>query len=69
MMVGVIIAVALVTSSGVVGLTQAVTDVQSGSSARHYVRAVIFGLVQLIAGLVFASLSIFLVTCPQKRYK
>ena len=60
MMVGVVIAVALVTSSGVVGLTQAMTDVQSGATAGDYIRAVVFGLVQLVAGLVFASISIFL---------
>ncbi len=60
MMVGVVIAVALVTSSGVVGLTQAMTDIQAGAEAGEYIRAVIAGLVQLAAGLVFASVSIFL---------
>jgi uncharacterized membrane protein YjfL (UPF0719 family) len=60
MMAGVVIAVALVTSSGVVGLTQAMTDVQGGAGAGEYVRAVIFGLIQLVAGLAFASVSIFL---------
>ncbi len=60
MMAGVIIAVVLVTSSGIVGLTQALTDVRSGSDAAEYVRAVGFGLIQLLAGLALASFTIFL---------
>lgn len=60
MMLGVVIAVALVTSSGIVGLTDAVTNVQSGAGAVEYGRAVAFGVVQLAAGILFAVISIFL---------
>ena len=60
MAVGVIIAVVLVTSSGIVGLTQSLTDVKSGAAAGEYIRAVGFGLVQLVAGLLFASGTVFL---------
>ena len=60
MMLGVVIAVALVTSSGIVGLTDAVTNIPSGATTGTYVRAVGFGIVQLLAGIVFAVISIFL---------
>lgn len=59
MMLGVIIATALVVSSGVVGLTQAVTSV-SGANLMDYVVPIIFGLIQLAAGVGFAAISIFL---------
>ncbi len=59
MMLGVIIATALVVSSGVVGLTQAVTGV-TGVNLMDYIVAIIFGLIQLAAGVGFAVISIFL---------
>lgn len=59
MMLGVVIATALVVSSGVVGLTQAVTGV-SGVNLMDYVIAIIFGLIQLAAGVGFAVISIYL---------
>ena len=59
MMLGVIIATALVVSSGVVGLTQAVTSVSS-ANLMDYVVPIIFGLIQLAAGVGFAVVSIFL---------
>lgn len=60
MTLGVIISVTLVTSSGIVGLTDAVTDVRSGASAATWGRAVGFGVLQLVAGIVFAVISIFM---------
>jgi len=59
MMLGVVIATALVVSSGVVGLTQAVTSVSS-ANLMDYVVPIIFGLIQLAAGVGFAVVSIFL---------
>lgn len=59
MMLGVIIATALVVSSGVVGLTQAITDLR-GVNVVDYIIAIIFGLVQLGAGVGFAVISIYL---------
>mgnify|MGYP001574680577 CR=1 FL=1 len=63
MMLGVIIATALVISSGVVGLTQAITGVSGQTVAEYIVNAIIaivFGLVQLGAGVGFAVVSIYL---------
>ncbi|MBI4307420.1 MAG: DUF350 domain-containing protein [Chloroflexi bacterium] len=59
MMLGVVIATALVVSSGVVGLTQAITGV-SGVNIADYIIAIIFGLIQLGAGVGFAVVSIYL---------
>ena len=60
MMLGVVIAVSLVTSSGVVGLTDAVTNIPEGATMGTYGRAVAFGILQLVAGIAFAVISIFL---------
>lgn len=58
LMLGVVIAVALVTSSGIVGLTDAVTSIGTGATAGQWVRAIVFGVVQLGAGILFAVISI-----------
>ena len=57
---GVFIAVALVTSSGIGALTDAITNVKSGAGAGAYGRAVGFGLLQLVASLILSVVSTFM---------
>lgn len=55
---GMIVAIAIVISGGIAGLTTAITSLPPGGDALAYLRAVGGGLVQLIFGIVFAGISI-----------
>ncbi|MEW5759687.1 MAG: DUF350 domain-containing protein [Candidatus Thermoplasmatota archaeon] len=59
LLLGVVIAIALVVSSGVVGLTSAITGGKS-TDLMGYITAVSIGIVQLAAGIIFAVIAIYL---------
>ena len=57
---GVSISISLVTSSGIVGLTDAVTNVSKNAGAAEYGRAIIFGVIQLLVSLLLAVIAVVL---------
>lgn len=57
---GLVVAIAIVISGGVVGLTTAITTLPEGGNILQYMQAIGAGFIQLIFGIICAALAIFI---------
>jgi uncharacterized membrane protein YjfL (UPF0719 family) len=60
LMLGVVIAIALVISGGVAGLTKNLTTIEKGATVVDYLIAIGGGVAQVIFGIIFAVVAIYL---------